>query len=222
MSKIITSKATNATSNKMKDEEWIRIAEQFNATATNCRRTPQQLRLKWENLKKNARKRCTKIRMNSIKTGGGVGEYIPSDEILDRVTRLLGSTANGLVVPYGGDKEPERYVVLCDGSGIEPNGGSVEEIGGDARVNLEILELHDTSVPDPQMEMIVTPTPPHSALAQVNTCAIAEQIKVTNTPRRVTFNVPRTGKRKLQGDGSKSARDLAIAEYYKFKKLCQN
>ncbi|CAK1578720.1 unnamed protein product [Parnassius mnemosyne] len=109
----------------MKDEEWIRIAEQFNATATNCRWTPQQLRLKWENLKKNARKCCTKIRMNSIKTGGGVGEYISPDEILDRATSLLGSTANGLVVPYGGDKEPERYAVLCDGSGIEPNGGSV-------------------------------------------------------------------------------------------------
>ncbi|CAG4956665.1 unnamed protein product [Parnassius apollo] len=74
MSKIIISKATNASSNKMKDKEWVRIAEQFNATATSCRRTPQQLRLKWENLKKNARKRCTKIRMNNINTGGGVGK----------------------------------------------------------------------------------------------------------------------------------------------------
>ncbi|CAG4996157.1 unnamed protein product [Parnassius apollo] len=34
MSKIIISKATNASSNKMKDKEWVRIAEQFNATAT--------------------------------------------------------------------------------------------------------------------------------------------------------------------------------------------
>ncbi|CAG4964714.1 unnamed protein product [Parnassius apollo] len=46
MSKIIMSKATNASSNKMKDKEWVRIAEQFSATATNCRWTPQQLRLK--------------------------------------------------------------------------------------------------------------------------------------------------------------------------------
>ncbi|CAG5051337.1 unnamed protein product [Parnassius apollo] len=220
MSKIIISKATNASSNKMKDKEWVRIAEQFNATATSCRQTPQQLRLKWENLKKNARKRCTKIRMNSINTGGGVGEYIPPDEILDRVTSLLGNTASGLVVPYGGDREPEHFVVISDGGGIVPNGNGVEELGGDARVNLEILEFQDTPVPDPQKKMVVTPTSSHSAMAQVNTYAVAEQNKVSDTPRRVTFNVPKTGKRKLQGDGSKSARDRAIAEYYTFKKLC--
>ncbi|CAG5022528.1 unnamed protein product [Parnassius apollo] len=184
MSKIIISKATNASSNKMKDKEWVRIAEQFNATATSCRRTPQQLRLKWKNLKKNARKRCTKIRMNSING-----------------TRAL-------------------FVVISDGGGIVPNGNGVEELGGDARVNLEILEFQDTPVPDPQKEMVVTPTSPHSAMAQVNTNAVAEQNKVSDTPRRVTFNVPKTGKRKLQGDGSKSARDSAIAEYYTFKKLC--
>ncbi|CAG4930550.1 unnamed protein product [Parnassius apollo] len=150
MSKIIMSKATNASSNKIKDKEWVRIAEQFSATATNCRRTPQQLRLKWENLKKNARKRCTKIRMNTIKTGGGVGEYLSPDEILDRVTSLLGNTASGLFVPYGGDKEPYHFVVICDGGGILPNGDGVEELGG---------------------------------------------------------------KRKLQSNGSKSARDRVIAEY---------
>ncbi|CAG4943808.1 unnamed protein product [Parnassius apollo] len=161
MSKIIMSKATNASSNKMKDKEWVRIAEQFNATAANCRRTPLQLRLKWENLKKNARKRCNKIRMNTIKTGGGVGEYIPPDEILDRVTSLLENTASGLVVPYGGDKEPDHFVVICDGGGILPNGDDVEELGGDVRVNQEILEFQDTPVPDPQMETVVIPTSPH-------------------------------------------------------------
>lgn len=66
-SKIITSKTTNASNNKLKTEEWVRLTERFNATATNSPRTFQQLRLKWENLKKNARKRSTKIRMNQIK-----------------------------------------------------------------------------------------------------------------------------------------------------------
>ncbi|CAG4944614.1 unnamed protein product [Parnassius apollo] len=125
-------------------------------------------------------------------TGGGVGEYIPPDEILDRVTSLLGNTASGLVVPYGGDKEPEHFVVISDGGGIVPNGNGVEELGGYARVNLEILEFQDTLVPDPQKEMVVTPTSPHSAMAQVNTCAVAKQIKVSDTLRRVTFNVPKT------------------------------
>ncbi|CAG4975205.1 unnamed protein product [Parnassius apollo] len=104
-SKVITTKTTNATNNKLKTEEWIRLAERFNVTATNCPRTPQQLHLKWENLKKNSRKRSTQIRMNQIKTGGGPADYIPPGDILDRVTSLLESTVSGFTVPLGGDKE---------------------------------------------------------------------------------------------------------------------
>lgn len=51
----------------MKMLEWERIADVFNAHMGTCRRTPQQLRLKWENLKKNSRKRSTSIRMERIK-----------------------------------------------------------------------------------------------------------------------------------------------------------
>ncbi|CAG4954605.1 unnamed protein product [Colias eurytheme] len=103
-SSIILSKTTNAASNKMKNEEWVSLTHKFNATASVCRRSPQQLRLKWENLKKLARKRSTKIRMNRIQTGGGIPEYIPPDDILDRVADLLGSTASGFVVPFGKKK----------------------------------------------------------------------------------------------------------------------
>lgn len=67
-SKAIITKKTNASTNKMKNDEWERIARVFNATtATRSRRTPKQLRLKWENLKKLARKRTGKIRLNNIK-----------------------------------------------------------------------------------------------------------------------------------------------------------
>ncbi|XP_050676678.1 uncharacterized protein LOC126973454 [Leptidea sinapis] len=100
--KIITSRATNAFNNKQKTQEWMRISENFNATATNCPRTPQQIRLKWENLKKNSRKRYSRIRMNQIKTGSGPGDYIPPDDLLDRVAGLLGSTVSGFTVPYNG------------------------------------------------------------------------------------------------------------------------
>ncbi|KAL4719301.1 hypothetical protein ACJJTC_004613 [Scirpophaga incertulas] len=76
-SKIITSKATNATNNQLKNDEWNLLAERFNSTITSCPRTPQQLRLKWENLKKNSRKHYAKIRSNHLKTGGGPPDYIP-------------------------------------------------------------------------------------------------------------------------------------------------
>lgn len=51
----------------MKIEEWSRITDIFNASIGSCRRTLQQLRLKWENLKKNSRKRSAAIRMARIK-----------------------------------------------------------------------------------------------------------------------------------------------------------
>lgn len=63
---ILTSKATNATNNKLKEEAWKSIAQDFSAMTGEIKR-PEQLRLKWENLKKAARKRNALIRQNNIK-----------------------------------------------------------------------------------------------------------------------------------------------------------
>ncbi|CAG4958825.1 unnamed protein product [Colias eurytheme] len=101
-SAVINNKATNATNNKMKDQAWQTLAVDFNSSVSNSRRTPAQLRLKWENLKKAARKRCANMRISHNKTGGGK-DYFPPDEVLDKVTSLLGSTCQGFSVEFGGD-----------------------------------------------------------------------------------------------------------------------
>ncbi|CAG4981343.1 unnamed protein product [Colias eurytheme] len=67
--------------------------------------------------------------MNRIQTGGGIPEYIPPDDILDRVADLLGSTASGFVVPFGGDKEKAVFVCAGDGGGDDTGDGA-----GQARV----------------------------------------------------------------------------------------
>ncbi|CAK1590741.1 unnamed protein product [Parnassius mnemosyne] len=115
--KVITTKATNATNNKLKEEAWKSIAQEFSAMAGELRR-PEQLRLKWENLKKSSRKRNALIRQNNLKTGGGK-MYIPPDEALDRVTSMLGATCTGFTVEFGGDGEsemipPDAVVELMD------------------------------------------------------------------------------------------------------------
>lgn len=38
-----------------------------------------------------------------IQTGGGKPDFIPPDELLEKVTSLLGSTLTGFDVPFGGD-----------------------------------------------------------------------------------------------------------------------
>ncbi|KAJ8725855.1 hypothetical protein PYW08_004038 [Mythimna loreyi] len=99
---IINNKATNATNNKMKDDAWKTIASQFNSSVSSFPRTPAQPRLKWDNLKKSARKRCANMRNSNMKTGGGK-DYFPPDAVLDKVMSLLSNTCQGLSVEFGGD-----------------------------------------------------------------------------------------------------------------------
>ncbi|KAM3960748.1 uncharacterized protein ACR2FA_005186 [Aphomia sociella] len=106
-SKIIT---TNATNNSMKVEECKQIAEQFNATATRSRECCRSSK-KWGNLKKNSHKHSTKIRRYHLQTESGLVEYIPPDEILNRVTSELEGSVNRFTVPFGGDKEPVFVIV---------------------------------------------------------------------------------------------------------------
>lgn len=66
---IITSKGTNATTNKLKEEAWALVTAAFNARNGSIPRQMEQLKLKWDNLKKAARKRAQSIRMNNLKVG---------------------------------------------------------------------------------------------------------------------------------------------------------
>ncbi|XP_026745903.1 uncharacterized protein LOC113507228 [Trichoplusia ni] len=69
--KIIISKEANASTNRLKDGTIPRQKD--------------QLKSKWDNLKKAAPKRAQQIRMNHLKTGGGKPDYTPPDETLSRV-----------------------------------------------------------------------------------------------------------------------------------------
>ncbi|XP_045540155.1 uncharacterized protein LOC123722427 [Papilio machaon] len=110
---VIMSKATNAVTNKIKDEAWQSLASEFNSAISSFPRTTNQLRLKWENLKKSARKRCASMRSSLNKTGGGK-DYFPPDEVLDQVMTLLGNTCTGFTVEFGGDAVEIDSVVSPD------------------------------------------------------------------------------------------------------------
>ncbi|KAL4703697.1 hypothetical protein ACJJTC_005261 [Scirpophaga incertulas] len=193
-SKVINNKTTNATSNKLKNEEWISITEKFNSCGSSCPRTANQLRMKWENLKKNARRRSTMIRMNQLKTGGGTPEYIPPDDILDTVSSLLGSTVEGFTVEFGGDAEmnvsisnDNPKVQLPDVDKLLPETPTVEE---------SLIFIQEQPTP------IVTPI---------------------LTPRTALFPGPRASgfKRRLEkkkDDDGRRERNLAMAAYYASKK----
>ncbi|XP_047540504.1 uncharacterized protein LOC125073647, partial [Vanessa atalanta] len=152
-SKIINCKATNATNNKLKEQAWQDLTNQYNSSVTSFPRTPSQLRLKWENLKKSARKRCATMKSSCNKTGGGK-DYFPPDEVLDKVASLLGNTCQGFSVEFGGDAtntnnlnlslvEEDVDVVLPlnnDGDGVCGGGVTQEEV-------LKETQILETSPP---------------------------------------------------------------------------
>ncbi|CAH1643159.1 unnamed protein product [Spodoptera littoralis] len=70
---------------RVKEESWISLTNKFNSKSSQIPRQIGQLKLKWDNLKKAARKRAAAVRMNNLKTGGGKPDYIPPDEILEKV-----------------------------------------------------------------------------------------------------------------------------------------
>ncbi|XP_050558499.1 uncharacterized protein LOC126912100 [Spodoptera frugiperda] len=100
---VVITKETNAATNKLKEESWISLTNKFNSKSGQIPRQVGQLKLKWDNLKKAARKRAANIRMNNLKTGGGKPDFIPPDEILEKVASVLGPTCSGFDVPFGGD-----------------------------------------------------------------------------------------------------------------------
>ncbi|CAH1636185.1 unnamed protein product [Spodoptera littoralis] len=95
---IIITKETNAATNKLKQES---LTNKFNSKSGQIPRQIGQLKLKWGNLKKATRMRAAAVRMNNLKTGKP--GYIPPDEIIEKVTSVLGSTCSGFEVPFGGD-----------------------------------------------------------------------------------------------------------------------
>ncbi|KAM3959328.1 uncharacterized protein ACR2FA_006629 [Aphomia sociella] len=85
---VIMSKQTTADSNRLKEKAWQHVTEQFNSRIRSCPRRANQLRLKWDNLKKSARRRMAN---KKHETQNG---YFATDEILDTVLMLLESTSD--------------------------------------------------------------------------------------------------------------------------------
>ncbi|CAH2266799.1 jg4403 [Pararge aegeria aegeria] len=54
----ITTKETNAATNKLKEDAWNSLAVEFNKISDQAR-SKEQIKLKWDNLKKAARKRVS-------------------------------------------------------------------------------------------------------------------------------------------------------------------
>ncbi|CAB3230530.1 unnamed protein product [Arctia plantaginis] len=173
-SAFINNKATNATNNKLKDQAWQTLAIEFNSSVSSYQRTPAQLRLKWDNLKKAARKRCANMRISRNKTGGG-NDYFPPDEVLDKVASLLGNTCTGFSVEFGGDAtipnvslvmaEIENDVEVICNETLDDADGTYGG-GGDKREVLKETQLLETPPPPKHKNFYLSKASGSGALAK--------------------------------------------------------
>ncbi|CAH2049277.1 unnamed protein product, partial [Iphiclides podalirius] len=156
--KIINNKTTNATNNKLKEQAWQTLTNEFNSSISSFPRTSSQLRFKWDNLKKAARKRCANIKSNHNKTGGGK-DYFPPDEVLDKVTSILANTCQGFSVEFGGDAINDIVVdvdieklVTENEDGYEDSDGGV--CGGDVTQEEVLNEQQSVETHSPKPKFL--------------------------------------------------------------------
>ncbi|CAH2100852.1 unnamed protein product [Euphydryas editha] len=74
-----------------KKKPGFALTSQFNTASGQILRHKEQLKLKWDNLKKAERKRAQLISKNNLQAEGGKPDVIPPDEILEKVAGLMGS-----------------------------------------------------------------------------------------------------------------------------------
>uniref|UniRef100_A0A1Y1K3J6 Regulatory protein zeste n=1 Tax=Photinus pyralis TaxID=7054 RepID=A0A1Y1K3J6_PHOPY len=100
---IIECKKTDALTWKDKDATWIKISDAFNASVME-KKTPEQLRTKYDNLKKDARRYFAKQRQDIYRTGGGVIENVIRDilkHIFEKIRVITTLSMEGIEPPVG-------------------------------------------------------------------------------------------------------------------------
>ncbi|KAG5899927.1 hypothetical protein JTB14_002478 [Gonioctena quinquepunctata] len=100
---IIECKRTDSVSTKAKNEQWSKIAREFNATSSFMDRDWQVLKNLWENLKKKTKSSITQQTQEMFATGGGPPKKMNDDPILERVIGLIRSNVQGFKNPFDSD-----------------------------------------------------------------------------------------------------------------------
>ena len=99
---IIENKRTDAATWNEKKEAWNKIATKFNACTTRPR-SAEQLRSKYESLKKETRKETTKARNLQLQTGGGPYNDFTWDPILAKIRELIELSCVGMNSQFDSD-----------------------------------------------------------------------------------------------------------------------
>lgn len=108
---VIENKKTDAVTNKDKEAVWSTIAATFNAASSGSTvRTSKTLKLKYESLKKCAKKKMTLHRQELYRTGGGPSAAPALDDAEEKVMAIC-SNISGLDARNDSDHFAGRYFI---------------------------------------------------------------------------------------------------------------
>lgn len=102
----IENKKTDAVMWKQKQRVWELLTQEFNAVNGSHRYT-KNIRCKYENLKKTAKKKFALEKNNIYKTGGGVDPPVPITNVDEKIKTLISVSLEGLENPGDGDRKDE-------------------------------------------------------------------------------------------------------------------
>ncbi|CAH2000698.1 unnamed protein product [Acanthoscelides obtectus] len=168
---IVECKRTDAVTWKQKAAAWEKIAELYNSATTESR-TADQLRCKFDNLKKEVRKYEAHRRQNLLRTGGGADERNLKKAVImlyEKIKSIIGLSVHGLQPSVGDsddasfENKEEAASVCMDESNKNTENVHEEDVdlasmsivlNEDSESNTEALEqtceLQTPSVPVPQ------------------------------------------------------------------------
>ncbi|KAH9642804.1 hypothetical protein HF086_012298 [Spodoptera exigua] len=159
---VLLCKKTDAISQGIKEKTWIDIHMQFNASNSRYR-SIKQLKYKFDNLKKSARKEASKEHQERRRTGGGQVPGMSSSDHTEKdwMRSLIVLSADGLESTYDDDILPDNVELTGDEETLIPAAQvNIDEIiipnhvmTPSAKQNMEYIEnsqkplIKDTGAP---------------------------------------------------------------------------
>lgn len=92
----IENKQTHSVSWKEKDTRWISVAEEFNSLSGSIHRTAKVLRLKYDVIKRNLKKKSARNKQEIFKTGGGIAVIETFTDSEQKLYQILELSVEGL------------------------------------------------------------------------------------------------------------------------------
>lgn len=101
---IIECKKTDATTWREKDAAWENVAKAFNSSSGEVFRSKKTLKAKYEDIKKNIKKKLAHNKMEQFKTGGGKPDIRSLTGIEETILSILPSSIEGLPSVWDSDQ----------------------------------------------------------------------------------------------------------------------